>query len=433
MHDARSQSGHPMPSVNCSFCDHANPADAKFCNECGAGLGLRPCSQCEAINDVAATFCHQCGTLLGAAAAAVASTANAEGTNGAQSSPVMRSQPGAASAADSAASLPEVGSGKTAFASPRELASAAERLDAFWRDSMQAVEVARAMKGDVTPAAPPPPRAVDMLPLRVMDDTPVIDAGPDPGMALRRGPRIAIAAALLVVAAGVVYYGYERTSIRSAATPEANAPPIATPAVVTAPTTASPVIVPSTEAASNAVQATSQPPAANALTAPSPAVSGDAAAPSPGAVKDATVAGPQPSVPRDAAVNEPAAIPRDESTATAARTGASTVSTAQDTAITTDTSTNAVGPNASDAQPQVNRGSGADAASSPALSARHAPARTRPSTARATTTPRSAAPRQWQPAAPVVAAPPPAARTPVPPMPAASCTDSTAALGLCSR
>jgi hypothetical protein len=421
-----------MPSVNCSFCDHANPADAKFCNECGAGLGLRPCAQCDAINDVAATFCHQCGALLGAAATAVASAAKVEGAHATPSSPLLRSQSGSTSATDTTASLPEVGAGKTAFASPRELASAAERLDAFWRDSMQAVEVARAMKGDVTPPQPPA-RAVDMLPLRVMDDTPVIDAGPDPGMALRRGPRIAIAAALLVVAAGVVYYGYERTSIRSAASPEANAPPIATPAVVTAPTTAPPVIVPSTEAAANAVQATSQPPAANALTATSPAVSGDAAAPSPGGVKDATVAAPQPSVPRDAAVNEPAASPRDESTATAARTGASTVSTAPDTAATTDTSTNALGPNASDAQPQVNRGSGADAASSPALSARHAPARTRSSTARATTTPRYAAPRQWQPAAPVVAAPPPAARTPVPPMPAASCTDSTAALGLCSR
>jgi hypothetical protein len=421
-----------MPSVNCSFCDHANPADAKFCNECGAGLGLRPCAQCDAINDVAATFCHQCGALLGAAATAVASAAKVEGAHATPSSPLLRSQSGSTSATDTTASLPEVGAGKTAFASPRELASAAERLDAFWRDSMQAVEVARAMKGDVTPPQPPA-RAVDMLPLRVMDDTPVIDAGPDPGMALRRGPRIAIAAALLVVAAGVVYYGYERTSIRSAATPEANAPPIATPAVVTAPTTASPVIVPSTEAASNAVQATSQPPAANALTATSPAVSGDAAAPSPGGVKDATVAGPQPSVPRDAAVNEPAASPRDESTATAARTDASTVSTPPDTAATTDTSTNALGPNAGDAQPQVNRGSGGDAASSPAVSARHAPARTRPSTARATTTPRSAAPRQWQPAAPVVAAPPPAARTAVPPMPAASCTDSTAALGLCSR
>ena len=421
-----------MPSVNCSFCDHANPADAKFCNECGAGLGLRPCAQCEAINDVAATFCHQCGTLLGAAATAVASAANVEGAHTASSSPLMRSQPSGASATDTAAaaSLPEVGAGKTAFASPRELASAAERLDAFWRDSMQAVEVARAMKGDVTP---PPPRAVDMLPLRVVDDTPVIDAGPDTGAVLRRGPRLAIAAALLVVAAGVVYYGYERTSVRSAES-------MPTSAVIAAPTTAAPVIAPSTEAAVSpstepaaiAAQATPQPPAANALTATSPSVSGDPGTPSPGAVKGATAAPPQPSLPRDAEVTEPAASPRDESTATAARTGAPTTAAAPETATTTDSSVAVTAPTASNAQQQVDRGSGANATGSPAVPALRAPARSRSSTSR-TATPRYAVPRQRLPMPSVIAAPPPVARTPVAPAPATSCTDSTAALGLCSR
>src|SRR6185369_14567227 len=70
-----------MATNNCSFCDHANPTDAKFCNECGAGLGLRPCAQCEAINDISATYCHHCGALLGVpAATAVAGAAQAEGT-----------------------------------------------------------------------------------------------------------------------------------------------------------------------------------------------------------------------------------------------------------------------------------------------------------------------------------------------------------------
>jgi hypothetical protein len=45
----------------CLFCDHVNPAAAKFCNECGEPLHLKPCKQCEAINDRAARTCYQCG------------------------------------------------------------------------------------------------------------------------------------------------------------------------------------------------------------------------------------------------------------------------------------------------------------------------------------------------------------------------------------
>ncbi len=45
----------------CLFCDHINPAAAKFCNECGEPLHLKPCKECEAINDRAARICYQCG------------------------------------------------------------------------------------------------------------------------------------------------------------------------------------------------------------------------------------------------------------------------------------------------------------------------------------------------------------------------------------
>src|SRR5215471_9532148 len=30
----------------CRFCDHYNPAGAKFCNDCGSPLHLKPCEQC---------------------------------------------------------------------------------------------------------------------------------------------------------------------------------------------------------------------------------------------------------------------------------------------------------------------------------------------------------------------------------------------------
>ena len=45
----------------CPFCDHRNPVGAKFCNDCGSPLDLKPCNQCSAVNHLAATNCYQCG------------------------------------------------------------------------------------------------------------------------------------------------------------------------------------------------------------------------------------------------------------------------------------------------------------------------------------------------------------------------------------
>ena len=46
----------------CPFCDHRNPADAKFCNECASPLHLKPCNLCSKVNDQAAIHCYDCGT-----------------------------------------------------------------------------------------------------------------------------------------------------------------------------------------------------------------------------------------------------------------------------------------------------------------------------------------------------------------------------------
>ena len=53
-----------MSLFRCRFCEHDNPAGARFCNECGSPLYLRPCVQCEAVNDGAAPQCFQCGAAL---------------------------------------------------------------------------------------------------------------------------------------------------------------------------------------------------------------------------------------------------------------------------------------------------------------------------------------------------------------------------------
>jgi len=53
-----------MSLFHCRFCDHDNPAGARFCNACGSPLYLEPCPKCESVNDVTATHCYQCGVAL---------------------------------------------------------------------------------------------------------------------------------------------------------------------------------------------------------------------------------------------------------------------------------------------------------------------------------------------------------------------------------
>ena len=45
----------------CSFCDHRNPAGARFCNDCASPLQLKPCKRCDAVNHASATACYRCG------------------------------------------------------------------------------------------------------------------------------------------------------------------------------------------------------------------------------------------------------------------------------------------------------------------------------------------------------------------------------------
>ncbi len=46
--------------MQCSRCQHENPAGVKFCGECGARLESL-CPACQAANPPANKFCHQCG------------------------------------------------------------------------------------------------------------------------------------------------------------------------------------------------------------------------------------------------------------------------------------------------------------------------------------------------------------------------------------
>lgn len=53
-----------MRPLDCPFCEHQNPAGAKFCNDCGSPLHLTPCEQCGAVNNLTDPHCWRCGGLL---------------------------------------------------------------------------------------------------------------------------------------------------------------------------------------------------------------------------------------------------------------------------------------------------------------------------------------------------------------------------------
>ena len=52
-----------MAALACLSCQHQNPAEARFCNACGAALP-RTCGACGAANPDDARFCNQCGATL---------------------------------------------------------------------------------------------------------------------------------------------------------------------------------------------------------------------------------------------------------------------------------------------------------------------------------------------------------------------------------
>ena len=58
-----------IPPLRCLFCNHRNPASARYCNACAAELHLQPCKQCGAIDNRTATTCYKCGAQFNVPAA----------------------------------------------------------------------------------------------------------------------------------------------------------------------------------------------------------------------------------------------------------------------------------------------------------------------------------------------------------------------------
>lgn len=49
--------------MQCSNCQHENPAEAKFCNGCDIKLEAH-CPQCSHVNPSGSRFCNACGSSL---------------------------------------------------------------------------------------------------------------------------------------------------------------------------------------------------------------------------------------------------------------------------------------------------------------------------------------------------------------------------------
>jgi hypothetical protein len=68
--------------MKCPKCQFDNPADAKFCNECGNQLELA-CPQCKKVNPAGSKFCNECGQNL----AQLASSNGFQGSSKSSQSP----------------------------------------------------------------------------------------------------------------------------------------------------------------------------------------------------------------------------------------------------------------------------------------------------------------------------------------------------------
>ena len=108
-----------MYPLRCCFCDHGNPDGAKFCNNCGSPLQLKPCPVCDAINELSAERCHHCNSEF------AAGTTVTEGDPAASSTRVSDT-PGDARPEPRARTLPELVSASLEHQRRRPVSASAE-------------------------------------------------------------------------------------------------------------------------------------------------------------------------------------------------------------------------------------------------------------------------------------------------------------------
>lgn len=187
-----------MRFLQCLFCKHTNPAEASFCNECGSPLHLQPCEQCGAIDKRSAASCHKCG---------------------AEFPPCATSELSAESVADeidavlatldapySDGSFDRSGAGRGSVPVPESVAQALALLHEGWQPAGQAGGETATTPGlaDRPPLAEP----------ASIDEILSVDREPS---AVRSRPArwLALAALMLLLMAGAVYYEWQASPRRA--------------------------------------------------------------------------------------------------------------------------------------------------------------------------------------------------------------------------
>ncbi len=207
-----------MSRSDCPVCAHANPAESRFCNACGAPLHLAPCPRCGAMNARDAKDCYECGAVLiersADALAARSPAAAAIGGSGSEApaatrggEPVAR-QPSGSNAPDRSAET---------VANPQELLREIQRMmatpasDAAAMHSERVGLAAQAGSAEPNDAAGPLANA-----LRPRPGSAIIAARalpPVSGTAPRKRRYGAIVGSMvLAVLAVVAYYAYRQHS-----------------------------------------------------------------------------------------------------------------------------------------------------------------------------------------------------------------------------
>lgn len=50
--------------MKCKNCEHDNPRDAIYCNQCGVKIVKLLCKKCTTLNDYDAKYCCRCGNQI---------------------------------------------------------------------------------------------------------------------------------------------------------------------------------------------------------------------------------------------------------------------------------------------------------------------------------------------------------------------------------
>lgn len=206
-----------MSTPYCLFCHHTNPPAAKFCNECGAPLHLKPCRQCEAINDAAAKTCYKCGTadpalVIGPDALAATAAVGPEAFTA-----TAGAEPDVFAATPTVESVATVATGDAhAEREPFSLGDAIETShDARWDWLADDANTNRA-EAKLEPVAYPPQSSAttELSPLSETPDAMAAVVSPSPGASTKRRPksRVAMAAVPAVLLLGALtvlaYYAF---------------------------------------------------------------------------------------------------------------------------------------------------------------------------------------------------------------------------------